>query len=111
MATDSTPGQDAHGHDTRGHSAHDAEALALGAGTTRELNFNVITFVTILFVLLLVITIAGGTGWFRWEYNRAQARAADLGGLNADLVRLQEEQQAHLDGRIDAAVAAVAEEY
>ncbi|BAM02905.1 hypothetical protein PSMK_07460 [Phycisphaera mikurensis NBRC 102666] len=80
-------------------------------GTTRELNFGIITFVTVLFVLLLIITITGATGWFRWEFNNAAARQADAAGLNADLVRLQDGQRAHLDGKIDAAMAEVAEAF
>ncbi len=84
---------------------------AIHAGTTRELNFGIITFVTVLFVLLLVITIAGGTAWFRWEFSRAAERQADIAGLNPDLVRLLAEQNAHLDGKIDAAMSGVAEEF
>lgn len=88
-----------------------APTAATHAGTTRELNFGIISFVTVLFVLLLIITITGATGWFRWEFNNAAARQADVAGLNADLVRLQDEQRAHLDGKIDRAMAEVAEDF
>ena len=79
--------------------------------TTRELNFTVISFVTILFVLLLVITITGATGWFRWEFNRDAARKVEAAGLNPDLVRLQDGQRDHIDGKIDGAMSGVAERF
>lgn len=90
------------------HDTHSEPALS---GTTRELNFSLISFVTVLFVLLLIITITGATGWFRWEFNNAAARQADKQGLNSDLVRLQDEQRAHFDDKIESAMSAVAEQH
>ena len=84
-------------------------------GTTRELNFGVISFVSIVFVLLVVIIVAGSTAWFRYEYRARQAKAiADdpNRGANVELMELNAEQAATLEAAdIDEAMDKVAQRY
>lgn len=85
-------------------------------GTTRELNFATITFVSVIFVLLLVVIVAGSTAWFRYEFEaQRQERIAEFTS-STDLLASQEEQRQQLTGEvtgvdIHAAMQQVAERY
>ncbi|MEM1099580.1 MAG: hypothetical protein AAGH92_12425 [Planctomycetota bacterium] len=85
-------------------------------GTTRELNFATITFVSVIFVLLLVVIVAGSTAWFRYEFEQQrQERIAEF-TQSRDLVVSNEEQLNNLSGSetgvdISAAMVRVAEQY
>ncbi|MEM1026984.1 MAG: hypothetical protein AAGJ38_02780 [Planctomycetota bacterium] len=85
-------------------------------GTTRELNFATITFVSVVFTLLLIVIVAGSTAWFRYEFEQQrQERIAEFPG-SQELTSLNAEQQAHLTGEdsgvdINAAMRQVSERY
>ncbi len=85
-------------------------------GTTRELNFGTITFVSVVFVLLLITIVAGSTAWFRYEFNKQQATRAEKYSNYQPLITANEAQAGHLNGDntgvgIDQAMRQVAERY
>ncbi|MEM8783741.1 MAG: hypothetical protein AAGE65_12920 [Planctomycetota bacterium] len=85
-------------------------------GTTRELNFTTITFVCVVFVLLLIVIVAGSTAWFRYEFEKQrQERIAEF-TASPELIASQKTEQAHLSGEetgvsIEAAMREVADRY
>ncbi len=84
-------------------------------GTTRELNIATITFVSVVFVLLLITIVAGSTAWFRYEYEQQRQDRIARYGVSQELVNNRAEQHANLRGNasvpIDDAMAQVAERY
>jgi hypothetical protein len=63
------------------------------AGTVRELDFKVITFVSLVFILSLVIIVAFSVAWFRTEIELAKERTWRP---NIQLVDWMAEQNAQL---------------
>ncbi len=87
------------------------------AGTTRELDFGVITVASVVFVLLLVVIVAGSEAWFRYEVRLRESKLLAEYGENRDLLALKAEQAKQLSGEaqgtlaIDEAMKAVAERH
>lgn len=85
-------------------------------GTTRELNLATISFVATVFVLLLIVIVAGSTAWFRYEFEQQRQRRIAQYGTSRALVETLDAQRENLRGEqsgvaIDDAVATVAERY
>ena len=85
-------------------------------GTTRELNFATITFVSVMFVLLLVVIVAASTAWFRYEFEQQRQQRIAQYGQSLDLLSSNQQEQDRLAGTetgidIDAAMQQVAERY
>ncbi len=85
-------------------------------GTTRELNFATITFVSVIFVLLLIIIVAGSTAWFRYEFEQQRQQRIAQYGQSQGLLSSNQQEQERLAGTetgidINAAMQQVAERY
>ncbi len=85
-------------------------------GTTRELNIATISFVSVIFVLLLISIVAASTAWFRYEFEAQRQERITHYGTNPELLDTQTKQQTHLTGKgtginITDAISQVAEKY
>ena len=64
------------------------------AGTVRELDFRIITYVAVLFVLVLITTVAASVAWFR---NEIRIVEESRWAPNAALAELEAVQTAELN--------------
>ena len=83
------------------------------AATVRELNFKIITFVTIIFICALVTTVSASVAWFRNEVAAAKTRTwapdAALMSLNAQQLQQIEAPESGVD--IESAMRIIADTY
>lgn len=81
------------------------------AATVRELNFKVITFVTVIFICALITTVSASVAWFRNEVAAAKQRtwAPDRELLALEAAQLEQITRPESGVDINTAIQRIAE--